>query len=296
MYFIVNPASGRGRGRKALDWLRERLEPDDELVVSEAPGDCERLAAGAATAGRPAVTVVGGDGTVAEVLNGIAASDFRAAMGILPVGTANDLAIYVDIPNDWERALQIVRAGHVRRVDVGLATRADERRYFVTTAGAGVNAVIAGREQAETDKAAGSPITYVGSVFRELLRYRPIEVEITGEDVSYRGPILMASVSNGEQEGGIFKLAPGARADDGFLHLLILGDVPTWQRPWYALQSMRGRSQRLAKAQRHRLKAVTLRAVEETPFYLDGEYEPLPAGEVVEIRVEEGRLGVIAPP
>jgi diacylglycerol kinase (ATP) len=181
-------------------------------------------------------------------------------------------------------------------VDVGLTVRGDARRYFVTTAGAGINAVIAGQEQAESDKAAGSPITYVGRVARELLRYHPIEVEIASGDMVYRGKTLMTSVSNGEQEGGIFKLAPGARADDGFLHLLILGDVPTWQRPWYALQAMRGRGGSLAKGQRHRVKTVMLRAVEETPFYLDGEYEALPAGEVVELRVEEGRLGVIAPP
>jgi diacylglycerol kinase (ATP) len=295
MYFIINPAAGRGRGRKAFDWLKERLESDDELALSERPGDCERLAKEAAEAGRSAMTAVGGDATVGEVLNGIAAADSEPAVGILPVGTANDLAIYVDIPNDWERALQIVRAGRVRRVDAGVAVRGGQQRYFVTTAGAGINAVIASREQAETDKAAGSPITYVGGVLRELMRYRPIEVEIAGDDVSYRGPILMASVSNGEQEGGIFKLAPGARADDGLLHLLILGDVPTWQRPWYALQSMRGRSQRLAKAQRHDVKAVTLRTVEDTPFYLDGEYEPLPAGEVVEMHVAAGRFSVLAP-
>jgi diacylglycerol kinase (ATP) len=295
MYFIINPAAGRGRGRKALDWLKARLQPDDEVAVSERPGHCETLAKEAAEAGRSAMTAVGGDATVAEVLNGIAAADSGAAVGILPVGTANDLAVYVDIPNDWERALQIVRAGHVRQVDAGVAVRGGQHRYFVTTAGAGINAVIASREQAEADKSAGSPITYIGAVLRELLRYRPVEVEITGDEVSYRGPILMASVSNGEQEGGIFKLAPGARADDGLLHLLILGDVPTWQRPWYALQSMRGRSGRLANAQRHDIKAVTLRTIEETPFYLDGEYDPLPAGAVVEMHVAAGRFSILAP-
>src|SRR3972149_4049512 len=130
MYFVLNPASGRGRGRKALDWLIERLEPDDELAVSEGPGDCERLARGAAPARQPPGPVVGGAGPAAEALNGMAAAGFGAAMGILPVGTANDLAIYVDIPNDWERALEIVRAGHVRQVDVGVAVGGARERCF----------------------------------------------------------------------------------------------------------------------------------------------------------------------
>jgi diacylglycerol kinase family enzyme len=56
----------------------------------------------------------------------------------------------------------------------------------------------------------------------------PIEAEITGHDVTFRSRTLTASISNGEQEGGIFHLAPGAPVDDGFLHLLILGDIPSW--------------------------------------------------------------------
>jgi YegS/Rv2252/BmrU family lipid kinase len=294
MYFLVNPGAGRGRGRKLFDRIKSLLEPGDTLSISRGPGDCERLATEAAAAGHPAITVVGGDGTLGEVINGIAATGFRASLGVLPVGTANDYAASLGIPTDPNQALTIVRAGHTRQVDLGLLTRGDERRYFATTAGAGLSAVIASLAQRETDKAVGRPATYIPTMAKALLRFQPVQLEIAGTEIIYRGKSLQASLSNCQTEGG-FWLMPGAKPDDGFLHLLILGDVPTWQRPWYVLQVIRGRGQSLAKAHRHRVKQVTLTSPEALPFYLDGEFLPLAPGEKVEIQVEEGRLKAIAP-
>lgn len=294
MYFLVNPAAGRGRGRKALDRVKSVLAPGDILAISGGPGDCERLAREAAAAGHPAITVVSGDGTVGEVINGIAASGFQTSLGVLPVGTGNDFAASLGIPTDVNRALAIARAGHTRRVDLGLLVRGDEQRYFATTAGAGLSAVVAGLAQGEADKAAGSPITYIPALCRALLRFQPVELEIAAGELIYRGKSLQASLSNCQTEGG-FWLMPGAMPDDGFLHLLILGDVPTWQRPWYVLQIIRGKGENLTKAHRYRVQKVTLASPEALPFYLDGEFLPLAPGEKVEIQVEEGRLMAIAP-
>jgi diacylglycerol kinase (ATP) len=242
------------------------------------------------------VTVVGGDGTVCEVINGLGDAGFTAALGILPVGTANDLATGLGIPRDFDVALAIVRAGNVHPVDLGLIVRGKERRYFVTTVGAGINALIASQAQAETDKAVGSPIVYIGAAIRGIFRYSPVPVEIEAGEFAHRGPILMMSVSNVAKEGGLFWLAPNARPDDGFLHLLIWSDVPLWLRHWYALKSVLGGTQKLKRASLRAVKSVTLRAVEDTPFYVDGEYEPLRAGESVEMTIQEGKLGVLAPP
>jgi len=212
------------------------------------------------------------------------------------VGTANDLASGLGIPRDFDVALAIVRAGNAHPVDLGLIVRGEERRYFVTTVGAGINALIASQAQAETDKAVGSPIVYIGAAARMILRYSPVPVEIEADDFALRGPILMMSVSNVPKEGGLFWLAPKARPDDGFLHLLIWSDVPLWLRHWYALKSVLGGTDKLKRASLRAVKSVTLRAVEDTPFYVDGEYSPLRAGESVEMTVQEGKLGVLAPP
>ncbi|KPK46176.1 MAG: hypothetical protein AMJ77_06350, partial [Dehalococcoidia bacterium SM23_28_2] len=100
MYFLVNPAAGRGRGRKALERVKAVLAPGDILAISQGPGDCERLAREAAAAGHPAIAVASGDGTIGEVINGIAASGFQTPLGLLPVGTANDFAASLGIPTD----------------------------------------------------------------------------------------------------------------------------------------------------------------------------------------------------
>jgi len=295
VYFVVNPAAGRGRGRKVLDRLQPFLRPDDVVTVSEGPGHCQRLAAEGA-AKHPAVTVVGGDGTVCEVINGIGDAGFTAALGILPVGTANDLATGLGIPRDFDVALAIVRAGNVHPVDVGLIVRGKERRYFATTVGAGINAQIASQAQAETDNAVGSPIVYIGAAAKGIWRYSAAPMEIEAGDFVHRGPTLMMSVSNVAKEGGLFWLAPNARPDDGFLNLLVWSDVPLWLRHWYAIKMVLGGSHKLKRASLRAVKRVTLRAIEDTPFYVDGEYEPLRAGESVEMTVQEGRLGVLAPP
>jgi YegS/Rv2252/BmrU family lipid kinase len=295
MYFVVNPAAGRGRGRRFLNQLQPLLRPDDVVVVSEGPGDCQRLAAEGA-ANHPAVTVVGGDGTVCEVINGIGDAGFTAALGILPVGTANDLATSLGITRDFDRALAIVRAGNKHPVDLGLIVRGNQRRYFVTTVGAGINALIASQAQAETDKAVGSPIVYIGAALRGIFRYSALPVEIEAGEFSLHGPILMMSVGNVPREGGLFWLAPNARPDDGFLHLLIWNDMPLWLRHWYALKLVLGGTQKLKRASLRAVKSVTLRAVEDTPFYVDGEYDPLRAGESVEMTIQEGKLAVLAPP
>ena len=295
MYFVVNPAAGRGRGRTVLDRLQPLLRSDDVVVVSEGPGDCQRLAAEGA-AKHPAVTVVGGDGTVCEVINGIGDAGFTAALGILPVGTANDLASVLGIPRDFDVALAIVRAGNRHPVDLGLIVRGEQRRYFVTTVGAGINALIASQAQAETDKAVGSPIVYIGAALRGIFRYSALPVEIEAGEFSLHGPILMMSVGNVPKEGGLFWLAPNARPDDGFLHLLIWSDMPLWLRHWYALKLVLGGTQKLKRASLRAVKSVTLRAIEDTPFYVDGEYDPLRAGESVEMTVQEGKLAVLAPP
>ena len=106
----------------------------------------------------------------------------------------------------------------------------------------------------------------------------------------------MMSVSNVPKEGGLFWLAPDARPDDGFLHLLIWNDMPLWLRHWYALKLVLGGTHKLKRASLRAVKSVTLRAIEDTPFYVDGEYDPLRAGESVEMTVQEGKLAVLAPP
>src|SRR5579884_3052236 len=129
---ILNPASKRGW--RLRGWLKRALKGGrGELVLTTAPHDAERIAAEAASAGR-AVIAVGGDGTIAEVANGILASGARVPLGIVPAGNGNDYAYHtLALPQDVKAALELALTGTPQPMDVGQVNG----RYFVNTLGVG---------------------------------------------------------------------------------------------------------------------------------------------------------------
>ncbi|HJP72252.1 MAG TPA: acylglycerol kinase family protein, partial [Candidatus Limnocylindria bacterium] len=105
---IVNPTAGGGRAARLIPWLRERLamRPDAELLVTRRAGDAQEHASAAAARGADRIVAVGGDGTVQEVLNGLLARG-ASHVGIVPVGTGNDLARSLGLPRDPGAAWRI---------------------------------------------------------------------------------------------------------------------------------------------------------------------------------------------
>src|SRR5215216_1287063 len=118
---ILNPYSGRYAGRRAWPSAQAALAAAGvtyELALTERPGHADELAHAAARAGCSPIIVAGGDGTVGEVVNGLAraggAGDPIGPLGILPVGTANDIADTIGIPRDLRTAANIIAAGRER--------------------------------------------------------------------------------------------------------------------------------------------------------------------------------------
>ena len=131
---IANPVSGRGRARRigelVADLLRER-GVDADLMVSEAPGDCERIAREVLARGVRQVAACGGDGTVHEVVNGLANAD--AVLGIVPCGRGNDLARALGLSKDVKGVVNTLVHGVDRAIDLG---RVGDR-FFATIASLG---------------------------------------------------------------------------------------------------------------------------------------------------------------
>ena len=134
LYFIVNPVSGSGRGRRDFArveaLLRERGAAY-EAVYSEHPGHAVALARAAVEAGERCIIAVGGDGTVNEVASVLV--NTGVVMGVLPFGTGNDLARVAGFPEDPEAAVDTLLAGRTRRMDAGMAND----RFFLNVSGFG---------------------------------------------------------------------------------------------------------------------------------------------------------------
>jgi len=226
-FIIVNPAAGRGRARKAWEsTLRPMLRSGGlsfEEVYEDRPGAAVPLAAQAAREGYAIVTVVGGDGTVHEVLNGVLAAPAAAqpALAVIPGGTGNDFARGVGIPKDMVTAARLLldRAQR-RRVDVG---RVNDR-YYGTISGVGFDAEVAAEVNRWPKWVAGT-IVYTAGILKKLITYRcaPARITIDGDTVEL-SMFLLAAANTAWYAGGMY-MAPHARPDDGRLEIILARDL-----------------------------------------------------------------------
>lgn len=226
LVLIVNPAAGRARaaGRTALC----RLSAERGAValrVSERPGHARELAREAARGGAQAVAAVGGDGTVAEVLNGILDSGCDTPLGIIPAGTGNDIAQSVGVPLSAEAASASLVRARTRRLDV--ATANDDRFFglgmigFSADVGRTVNHWKSGR-LAATARLLGRQVYRVVAVHHMLLRSQPVECSVEAPGYRYSGRAFTVLIGNQPGVGGLFHPCPEARCDDGLLDLCLI--------------------------------------------------------------------------
>ena len=261
---IVNPIAGRGSGRRVFEEVERGLREAGlsvEASVTAKAGDA-RDAAGRAE-GHDVAVVVGGDGTLNEVINGLEAD---VAVAHCPLGTANVLAKELRIPRDVGRFCEMVRAGRVRTLDLAAA---NGQRY-VSLASAGFDAEVTGVVH-EARSGAIRMSHYFGPIARCLWHYSfpRLAVRIDGgEPVEAAGFVL---VSNVRSYGGPLCVTPDAAPDDGQLDVCIL---PRGSRLSYvrALAAFFFRCQHwLSGARYYRGRRVDVTADERVPYQVDGD-------------------------
>lgn len=224
MRIIANPRAGRGRGAKELRQLKDLLRRENvpySLVETQYPGHATELASQfAATEGHPLV-VMGGDGTISEVLNGILPSPVE--LGLISIGTGNDTARSLGLPyNNTAAALEVILSGAPRSIDVGWA----EDRFFISTLGVGFPAAVA---------AAANQLTWLkgraaffGSFCKALSRLKAVPLVLTMDGRSLELRCTCVLILNTPYCGGGMLLAPGAKVDDGFFDVVVVSDIGRW--------------------------------------------------------------------
>jgi len=211
---ILNPAA-RGERARGLTGQIKQIAPEVEIRPTRAPGDAARLARQAVEEGFTEVVAAGGDGTINEVVNGIAGSD--VALGLLPMGTMNVFAAELGLPRGVMECWEVIRAGAVREIDLPTANG----HAFVQLGGVGLDAQ-AVQETSRGLKKSFGPLSYVISATQIASRKPPrLRVEM-GEHVE-EGSFLL--VGNGRFYGGPFSVFTEARLDDGLLDLLIFRNL-----------------------------------------------------------------------
>jgi diacylglycerol kinase (ATP) len=280
---IINPAAHSERARRQRARV-EAIAGDSVICETSCSGEAEHLARRAAQEGFANVIAAGGDGTIHEVVNGIAGTD--ATLGLLPMGTMNVFATELGLPtNDLGRCWNIIERGKTRLVDLPSANG----KHFAQLAGVGLDAQVV-KETSVALKRSFGPLSYLIQAAQIAARTPPrlsIESENTSID---EGSFVL--VGNGRLYGGPFPFFKNAVIDDG------LFDVVAFKRLGYLeiikyLQNVLFASEistpEVEYFQTRRLRVTSDQAV---PVELDGE---LVGTCPVEFRVEKQSLRVLAP-
>jgi diacylglycerol kinase (ATP) len=214
MVIVFNPVAGRRRAQllwRVLDVLVANGVRLD-LAETHRPGHAESLARDAAQRGETMVVAAGGDGTIAEVANGLMGSSAR--LGVIPLGTANVLAHELGLPFSPRAVAAALAFGRTCQLWPGLAHGADSSRMFVQMLGVGFDAHVVRNVSFPLKKVFGKA-AYALQSARELTRYRFPLIRLRIDDQETEAASVI--ISKGRLYGGRFRLAAEAiPADPGF--------------------------------------------------------------------------------
>ena len=292
---IVNPTAGGGRAARIVGWLRERLHarPDARLEVTRRAGDAERWAADAAGDGHDRVVAVGGDGTIQEVVNGLVNGAQTATLGIVPMGSGNDLARSLRLPRDphdcWTQAI----GSRERHVDLVHADDGTGRsRWFSSAGGIGFDARVAAAMATRTGWQR-SRLGYLLTTLIELRRFENRRVELTLDGERQERDVLFVAIANGAYYGGGMRICPDAEVDDGMLDLCIVGNLSRLAALREIPNLYRGTHVGHPAVEMARATRIEIDGDPDTLVHLDGE----PFGHLpLNVRVAPRRLMLAADP
>ena len=266
---IANPISGKGHAKNVAEHGYAALTESGkqgQLMLTSASGDAKRFAQEAVADGTRFVIACGGDGTVHEVVNGIA-TVLDVTLGVLPCGRGNDFAAAIGVPLKPEAAIATLLSGTPIRVDLGRCYKSgqqsavsnqqefgmedgkdekvgadsstlppsdpntDSRQpmadyYFATIATCGYDTEVSRRAAKGTPLFAGTA-SYAYAAVETLFYYDPPSVRLEGDFGTYAEPILLAATGITNRYGGGFKIVPDARIDDGLFDVCIVRPVST---------------------------------------------------------------------
>lgn len=257
------------------------------IVETRGREEARAAAAEAAQAGC-AVVAAGGDGTALDVANGLlAAGAPDATMGLVPLGTGNDLGRALGrVGIGLKQALDALAEFQVRAIDVA---QVNDGEYFLNVLGVGFDAEVARRRTAHRIHWPG----YFPAVVKTILDYRPRDYRVTWPQGAREGAALMIAAMNGVYEGGGFRLAPRAKLEDGLLDASWIDPINLWQFSRYVWAVRWGTHTRLPMVQGWQTSRFTVESESPIQYHLDGEYRELPAAEPLSVVVHPRRLRMI---
>jgi diacylglycerol kinase (ATP) len=281
---ILNPAAHNDRANRWREDV-ELLARECPVRATSQPGEAETLARRAIEEGFQKIVAAGGDGTINEVVNGLAGTS--AVLGLLPVGSVNVFATELGLPvHNLQSCWDIIESNHTRLVDLPSANG----KYFVQLAGVGLDAQ-AVKETSLALKRNFGPLSYVISAAQIAARQPPrLFVESESSPIRESSFVL---IGNGRHYGGPFPFFKQAANDDGLLDIVAFKQLGYLEIIKYLQDVFFSSEIRLPEVEYFQTRRLRITSEQDVPVEVDGEL----AGTCpVDFAIGDKRLRVLAPP
>lgn len=285
--FIINPISG-GRGKRRIpDFIdkylnKEKFSPN--FVFSEYVGHASELADEAAIKNFDVIVAAGGDGTINEVATKVL--KHQKILGILPLGSGNGLARFLNISKNLRYALSIINDFKIDKID----TAEFNKKCFFNLAGMGFDAHLSAVFSKDKKRGLSG---YVKLGFKEVFNYKPQIYQLDIDDKTYTRKAFAISIANSSQYGNDVYIAPNASVKDGLLDVCIIKPFPIIKLPLLGYVMLNGKAETSDMIEI--IKGKNIKIIREMAGAVHVDGEPLQMGAEIEAVVKPLSLKVIVP-
>jgi len=267
---FVNPAAGGGKCRKLYPEIVQGLHEAGircDVIVSRYPGHITEVSSELAARGCETVIACGGDGTVNEVINGIAGTE--TALGIVPAGTANDFAVNMGISEDISVACRIIKQRRLKKIDL---VRVNNDKFFAGTGCIGFDAEVAAFAARTRKKSLDPFLAHVLGGILKFFTYRPKTVELRFNEKRYFGKILLAAFGNTRSYARGILITPRAVPDDALLDICVVKPMPKQKILSTFSSAYKGAHINKKEITLYQTDAVWVQSVGPMELYGDGDF------------------------
>lgn len=282
-FVIVNPNAGRRKGEK--DWpeiarLITAANIRFKSMFTQHRVHAVRMARKFVEMGYKNIIVVGGDGTMNEVVNGLFTQAKQptntVAIGMIPVGTGNDWCKMFGIPLDYKGAIDVIKKGRTFLQDIGwvkfMQSGLEKNRFFANMSGMGYDAMVAEKTNKQKDLGKGGPLSYFINIFSSLFSFQEAQTEVIvdGKEV-LKAPVFTMNVGICKYNGGGMMQLPKAIPDDGNLDMTVITELSRFSVMRNVRKLYDGTFTSLPQVRTFRGKSIMINSKPELYMEADGE-------------------------
>ncbi|MCV9927173.1 diacylglycerol kinase family lipid kinase [Flavobacterium sp. LS1R49] len=265
IHFIVNPISGNGKHNISASFIQNYFPKDQfKIEIDNTTHKKHAIAlTKAAVANKPDYIVAcGGDGTINEVASCLIGTTIK--LGIIPVGSGNGLASNLNIPRNFERAIEIIRKGTVSSIDVGKIND----HYFFSNTGIGIDALIIKKYEHSGKR---TLVAYVKAALSSSLEFKTRKTILSLDDKKIEANPFLLFISNSNEMGYNMSLTPKASLNDGWLDLIVVPQLSFIEKMLLGYHVLRNTVENFKKAKHTLIQELTI----EVPaaIYLDAQID-----------------------